>query len=38
MGVKQVRLDTAVANEPAQKLFEACGFRASVVEMLVEVT
>jgi ribosomal protein S18 acetylase RimI-like enzyme len=37
MGVKQVRLDTAAANEAARKLFQSCGFRVSVVEMLMEL-
>jgi ribosomal protein S18 acetylase RimI-like enzyme len=37
MGVKQVRLDTAVANEGARRLFAGCGFRASATEMIVEV-
>jgi ribosomal protein S18 acetylase RimI-like enzyme len=37
MGVKQVRLDTAAANEPARKLFASCGFRVSTIEMLVEL-
>jgi ribosomal protein S18 acetylase RimI-like enzyme len=37
MGVRQVRCDTAAGNEPARRLFEACGFRASTVEMLLEV-
>ncbi len=37
MGVKQVRCDTAMKNEAARKLFERCGFRASVVEMLMEL-
>jgi ribosomal protein S18 acetylase RimI-like enzyme len=37
MGMKQVRLDTAAPNEGARKLFEACGFRVSVVEMLIEL-
>lgn len=37
LGVRQVRLDVLVGNGPARKLFEACGFRASVVEMLIEV-
>jgi ribosomal protein S18 acetylase RimI-like enzyme len=36
IGVTQVRLDTAAANEPARKLFASCGFRASVTEMLRE--
>jgi len=38
MGMKQVRLDTAARNETARKLFESCGFRASSIEMLVEIT
>ena len=37
IGVKQVRLDTAAANEPARNLFAACGFRPSVTEMLIEL-
>jgi ribosomal protein S18 acetylase RimI-like enzyme len=37
LGVKQVRLETAVANEPARKLFESCGFRTSALEMLAEL-
>jgi len=37
MGVKQVRLDTAAANEPARGLFKSCGFRPSCVEMLLEL-
>ena len=36
IGVPQVRLDVASLNEPARKLFAACGFRPSVVEMLHE--
>ena len=36
IGVTQVRLDTAGGNEGARKLFEACGFRVSVVEMLLD--
>jgi ribosomal protein S18 acetylase RimI-like enzyme len=38
IGVKQVRLDTAYANEPARELFATCGFRPSVVEMLIELS
>jgi len=34
-GVKQVRLDTSAYNEAAQKLFTSCGFRPSVLEMLL---
>jgi len=37
IGVPQVRLDVAYGNEPAKGLFAACGFRASIVEMLVEL-
>ena len=37
MGVEQVRLDVLVSNGPARKLFGACGFRDSVVEMLLDV-
>jgi ribosomal protein S18 acetylase RimI-like enzyme len=36
LGVPQVRCDTAWLNEPARKLFESCGFRPSIVEMLLE--
>jgi ribosomal protein S18 acetylase RimI-like enzyme len=37
IGMKQVRLDTAAANEPARNLFAACGLRPSVTEMLIEL-
>jgi len=37
MGIEQVRLDTAAKNETARRLFEACGFRESVREMLIEL-
>jgi ribosomal protein S18 acetylase RimI-like enzyme len=37
LGVPQVRCDTAWANEPARKLFASCGFRPSIVEMLLEI-
>ncbi len=37
IGVKQVRLDTAYANEPAQGLFKSCGFRPSTIEWLIEL-
>ena len=37
IGVAQVRLDTAAANEPARNLFAACGFRPSITEMLIEL-
>jgi ribosomal protein S18 acetylase RimI-like enzyme len=37
IGVKQVRLETATANEAARKLFTSCGFRAASVEMLCEL-
>ena len=38
IGVKQVRLDVAYANEPARGLFAACGFRPGIVEMLLELS
>lgn len=37
IGVPQVRLDTASANDPARNLFMACGFRPSAVEMLLDL-
>ena len=37
IGVTQVRLDVLVSNDPARKLFEACGFRPTVLEMLLEL-
>ncbi|HYO11408.1 MAG TPA: GNAT family N-acetyltransferase [Tepidisphaeraceae bacterium] len=37
LGVPQVRLETAAANEPARKLFGSCGFRAASTEMLIEL-
>jgi ribosomal protein S18 acetylase RimI-like enzyme len=37
IGVMQVRLDTAQANEPAQSLFKSCGFRPSIIEWLIEI-
>ena len=37
MGMRQIRLDTAAKNDVARKLFERCGFRPSVTEMLIEV-
>ncbi len=36
IGVKQVRLDVLVQNEPARGLFKSCGLRESTVEMLLE--
>lgn len=33
--VEQIRLDVLTGNEPARKLFETCGFRPAVVEMLL---
>ncbi|MFN6500430.1 MAG: GNAT family N-acetyltransferase [Nostoc sp. DedQUE01] len=36
MGVKQIRLDTANANETSRRLFASCGFRISIIEMLIE--
>ena len=37
IGIKQIRLDTAAANEAGRRLFSACGFRVSTVEMLIEL-
>lgn len=37
LGVTQVRLETAVANDAARSLFTSCGFRPSTQEMLVEL-
>jgi GNAT superfamily N-acetyltransferase len=37
MKVTQIRLDVARANAPARKLFESCGFRIAISEMLREV-
>ncbi len=37
LGIKQIRLQTAAANEIARKLFESCGFRVATVEMLLEL-
>lgn len=37
MGVSQVRLDTAAANDAARALFTSCGFRVSIIEMLIEL-
>ena len=36
MGIKQVRLETAAANEPARALFRSCGFRVSTMEMMLD--
>ncbi|MCC5658274.1 GNAT family N-acetyltransferase [Nostoc sp. XA010] len=38
MGVKQIRLDTAIANEASRQLFASCGFRVSIIEMLIELS
>lgn len=36
-GIRQVRLDVAVANDVAKRLFQSCGFRVSTSEMLIEL-
>lgn len=36
IGVEQIRLDTAAANESARKLFTSCGFRLSTMELLIK--
>jgi ribosomal protein S18 acetylase RimI-like enzyme len=38
LGVSQVRLETAAANEPARALFAALGFRTATIDMLRELT
>ena len=35
--IKQIRLETAAANEAARALFRSCGFRVSTVEMTLEI-
>jgi len=37
-GVKQIRLETANANDAARALFSSCGFRVSSIEMLIDLT
>ena len=37
IGVKQIRLDVSDKNPSARQLFTTCGFRPSIVEMLLEV-
>jgi ribosomal protein S18 acetylase RimI-like enzyme len=37
LGVTQIRLETAAANEAARKLFASVGFRAATTEMLMEI-
>jgi ribosomal protein S18 acetylase RimI-like enzyme len=37
IGIKQIRLDTAIANDVARQLFASCGFRPSRIEMLLEL-
>ena len=37
IGIQQIRLDTAAKNDIARKLFAACGFRVSMVELLSEL-
>ena len=36
-GISQVRLDTAIANEAARRLFQSCGFRLSTIELLATI-
>ena len=35
IGVEQIRLDVAIANQVAMALFQSCGFRPSTQEMLI---
>lgn len=37
LGVTQIRLDTAAANEPARRLFASVGFRPSTVQMVLAI-
>lgn len=37
IGIQQIRLDTAAKNDIARQLFAACGFRVSMVELLIEL-
>ena len=37
LGVSQVRLETAAANDAARALFAKCGFRVSTIDMIMEV-
>jgi GNAT superfamily N-acetyltransferase len=36
LGITQIRLETAAANEGARRFFAACGFRPCAIEMLIE--
>jgi ribosomal protein S18 acetylase RimI-like enzyme len=36
MNIRQIRLDTAAANDVARSLFSVCGFRPSTVEMVMK--
>jgi RimJ/RimL family protein N-acetyltransferase len=38
LGMKQVRGDTAAANDPARGLLASCGMRPSTIEMLIELS
>ena len=35
--IQQIRLDTAIANEDARRLFQSRGFRLSTIELLAEL-
>ncbi|MBD2076076.1 GNAT family N-acetyltransferase [Phormidium sp. FACHB-592] len=35
--IQQIRLDTAIANDDARRLFQSCGFRLSTIELLAEL-
>lgn len=37
VGIRQVRLETAVPNDAARALFESCGLRVSAIEMLTDL-
>ncbi|HEV7298949.1 MAG TPA: GNAT family N-acetyltransferase [Tepidisphaeraceae bacterium] len=38
LGVEQVRLETAAANDVARALFAKCGFRVSTIDMLLTLS
>ncbi len=38
IGVEQIRMDVLADNAPALGLFQACGFRVSTVQMLLDLT
>ncbi|CAG0968547.1 phosphinothricin acetyltransferase [Phycisphaerales bacterium] len=37
IGAKQIRLETALANEHARRVCETCGFRAATIDLIREI-